>query len=221
MIGSHRLAAAFALTLAATAAALVGCSPPPQYDLYGQPLAGTPPRGDAAADLRDRVDVRDDPFRSAIAVLGIERDGGNETGNPYAGDRYFLRSQVGRESCARRHQLYVVDHYRGRDRFWRSAATDRRDDLEVVAIDFATVSCAGDKCLVVETFAATLDEKLLRERAGGFAVRFYSRRGDTMTLRVDARQIAAQLAAVDGLCETGKLPGKIRLDAGGQSARRL
>jgi hypothetical protein len=70
--------------------------------------------------------------------------------------------------------------------------------LEFIAVSREVVSCRSSVgCSYSENFAVAIPDSMLREHQDGLEVKFYSKAGREMVLKVTARQIRMQLKAID------------------------
>ena len=109
---------------------------------------------------------------------------------------YCLRSFLDRQTGQTAHQLYVAASYDGAERDWDKARDAAGDALAFTHIRTDKITC-DDGCSYAEEFAAAIPEPELRTSKDGLAVTFAAHSGQTMTIRLSAAEIAAQLAAVD------------------------
>lgn len=109
---------------------------------------------------------------------------------------YCLRSFLDQQTGQTAHQLYVAASYDGAERDWDEAHDASGNALVFTHIRTDEIAC-DDGCSYAEEFAATISEPELRASPNGLAVTFAAHSGQTMTVRLTAAEIAAQLAAVD------------------------
>lgn len=166
------------------AIALAGCAQ------TGQLIA----KGMGVQPLQSTTQVTGSQFEPASTVTGIERN--LCTGQ--ASCRYSLRSFVPKNGARASHQLYVDVFYTGNWAFFESASADAATPLTFTTVGTSDVDCSS-ACLYQETFGAAIPDSTLRARSAGYAVKFYARNGQTLTVPLDSVQIHAQLRVVDSL----------------------
>jgi len=142
------------------------------------------------------VEAREDSSHRFIIFIGPKA----QHAPPFLGvpetNFYCLRSFVDRRNGETAHQLYVTDSYFGAERGWDAARDSTGASLPFIAIGDDEITCDAG-CSYVEEFAAKLPESALRATPDELTVTFSSRSGDEKPIVVPAKQITAQLAAVD------------------------
>lgn len=169
------------LLMLCAAACVVGCAS----------LTTLPPQ----LQPRMFVQVAPDRFAGMVAFNGIEKT--------FPGDRFNrfeLRSWIAKDGGLT-HQLYVSDYYEGSWRFYDQAAGEDARTLEFTEISRDVIACGElTGCSMSEIFGADLPDSLLRAHtAGGYAVKFYAKSGDTLVVHLAPEQITKQLAAIDSV----------------------
>lgn len=155
------------------------------------------------ANLRNYVEVEDNPFERSIIFKGVERT--HDVPLFRTPNTYFIRSWVSRVSGGVHHQLYVTHYYRGGGwKFWRRANARGGQKLEFVNIDRSVLSCRGG-CSYSEIFGIGIDDVILQEnRLTGFQVQIGAKNGERKIISVTSDQIEAQLAKIDFVIEKSK-----------------
>ncbi|NYZ11640.1 hypothetical protein HL658_03690 [Azospirillum sp. RWY-5-1] len=190
----RRIAVKKAIIALCASLALAGCvTPPKQGYVLGSRWGGAP----TVASVK----VIDDPFQNHLTFEGpkfLYEDYDAILDDNAA----MIRSWINRSGGSPTHQIYVFNEYRGCSlRNWFQAVDEDRNNLQFVKIFQSERKCDSSSNTVYqyEVFGAEVKDSVLRDRQNsGYAVRFYSRKGNFTTVIIPKDVIRIQLEAVDG-----------------------
>lgn len=161
------------------------------------PVTPQPSPGPATTSATTTVAVRENLSGRFIALIGPKAQHDPMYLDTPGTNFFCLRSFIDRQSGEIAHQLYVAASY-DQKREWDTVRDSAGLPLPFIPISRYPIACDGkNNCSYAEEFAATIPEGELRANPSGLAIIFSDRAGNAETINVSAKQIGAQLAAVE------------------------